>query len=162
MLKKFSLLIVFVFVFISFAGDKTAPNYELKSLDGGKVSLEDALKNGPVLVNFWASWCTPCKEEMPELNELYEKYKDKGLSMHAISIDKGSGIAKAKNFVKSSGFKFDVLFDKGGKVLKEFGGNPGRVPYTYIVTKDGKYGAPFKGKKTKKIFEEAIKEVLAK
>jgi peroxiredoxin len=150
---------------------KKAPNYKLKDINNKSIELVDALKKGPVVLNFWASWCNPCKEEMPELEELYKKYKDKGLQMHIVSIDKGSGISKAKAHVKSNNFTFDVLFDKGGKILKKkFKQSPNRVPYTFfinmdgdieMITKDGDIkSVPLKGKQTIETFERNIKHIL--
>jgi len=96
---------------------------------------------------------------MPIFNELYQKYNKKGLQMYMISIDKGSGISKAKNYIKSSGFEFNLLFDKGKKVFKKFGGKSS-VPLTFIVDKDGNIVYKHAGKGTKKMFEDEIKKVL--
>ncbi|MBN1971842.1 MAG: TlpA family protein disulfide reductase [Candidatus Delongbacteria bacterium] len=169
--RVFVLVLVLMVGMVFGEGLKMAPKYELQNLDGKKVSLEEALKNGPVVINFWASWCTPCKEEMPELNDLYKKYKDQGLQMHVISIDKGDGISKAKAHVKASDFEFEALIDKAGKMLKsDFNEKPNTVPYTFFVNRKGEItlltkegneeSIPLKGKQTIETFEEQIKHIL--
>lgn len=134
---------------------KKAPDFKLKDINGKSVKLEEVLAKGPVLIDFWASWCVPCKEEMPLFNDLYNKYKDKGLSMLLITIDKGSAIQKAKSFVKSKGFDFQVLFDSDKKVFKSFGCSS-KVPVTFILNTKGEIVFKQDGKGTEKMFEEAI------
>ena len=157
---KWVLTILLVFSLSVFAeGYKKAPAFKLKNLKGKSVELSKALEKGPVLIDFWASWCEPCKAEMPIFNELHKKYSKKGLSMYMITIDKGSGISKAKSYVKSKGFKFDVLLDKGKKVFKKFGGKSS-VPLTFIINKKGEIVFRHSGEGTKKMFEDEIKKVL--
>ncbi len=155
------LSISLLFVFSAFSDDihRTAPDFKLKDMKGKKVSLESVLKKGPVLIDFWASWCDPCKEEMPIFEELYKKYNEKGLQMLLITVDKRGGIAKARNYIKSKGFTFEVLFDKGSKIYKKYGGKAS-IPVTYIVNREGKIVYSHTGKGTKKEFEEEIIKVL--
>jgi cytochrome c biogenesis protein CcmG/thiol:disulfide interchange protein DsbE len=156
MIMKKVILALIVFSFVLTAGElKKAPDFKLKDMKGKTVELKDAFEKGPVLIDFWASWCTPCKEEMPIFNKLYNKYEEKGLSMFLITIDKGGAIQKAKNFVKSKGFEFTVLFDKGKKVFKKFGGKS-TVPVTFILNKNGEIVFKHDGKGTEKMFEDAI------
>ncbi|PID27157.1 MAG: hypothetical protein CR982_06810 [Candidatus Cloacimonadota bacterium] len=172
-MKKVNAILLMLFMVAALFGNdlKKAPNYKLKDINNKTVELKEALKKGPVLLNFWASWCTPCKEEMPELEALYKKYKDKGLQMHVVSIDKGSGISKAKGHIKSNNFTFVPLFDKGGKLLKKkFNQSPNRVPYTFFINKKGEItminkegevkSIPLKGKQTVETFERNIKHIL--
>lgn len=157
---KWILVALLVFSLSIFAAEnKKAPAFKLKDLKGKTVELSKVLKKGPALIDFWASWCEPCKAEMPIFNELYKKYSKDGLNMYMITIDKGSGIAKAKSYVKSKGFKFNVLFDKGKKVFKKYGGKSS-VPLTFIVNKDGEIVFEHKGEGTKKMFEDEIIKVL--
>jgi len=64
-----------------------APEFTLKNLNGDKIKLLDLSQKGTVLVNFWASWCAPCKEEVPALNQIQQKYKDRGLTVVGISVE---------------------------------------------------------------------------
>jgi len=160
MIVRKAILALLFFSFILFAEEyKIANNFKLKDMNGKSVELKDALEKGPVLIDFWASWCGPCKEEMPIFNDLYKKYKDKGLSMFLITIDKGSAIQKAKTFVKSKGFDFDVLFDKDKKVFKSFGCKSS-VPVTFVLNKKGEIIFKHDGKGTEKMFEDAIVNAL--
>ena len=154
-----SVILIFVFSVFSEEKQRTAPDFKLKDMSGKKISLESVLKKGPVLIDFWASWCDPCKEEMPIFEELYKKYNEKGLQMLLISVDKRGGIAKARNYIKSKGFTFNVLFDKGGKIYKKYGGKSS-IPVTYIVSREGKILYSHTGKGTKKEFEEEILKAL--
>ena len=152
--KKLILILLFLSS-ILVAEFKVAQDFKLKDIKGKTVKLKDALTKGPVLIDFWASWCGPCKEEMPIFDKLYDKYKDKGLSVYLITIDKGSAIQKAKSFVKSKGFDFTVLFDKGKKVFKKFGCKS-TVPVTFVLNKKGEIIFKHDGKGTEKMFEDAI------
>ena len=155
MIKKVMLALL-LFCVVLFAEEyKKAPDFKLRDIKGKTVELKDVLEKGPVLIDFWASWCVPCKEEMPIFNELYAKYRDKGLSMFLITIDKGSAIQKAKSFVKSKGFDFTVLFDPKKKVFKSFGCKS-KVPVTFVLNKKGEIVFKHDGKGTKKMFEDAI------
>lgn len=160
-LRKVALMVILMVASFVFADAKQAPSFRLPNMKGKKVSLTSLLKKGPVLIDFWASWCTPCKEEMPIFNELYKKYKKDGLQMVLVSIDKSGGISTAKNYVKSKGYEFDVLFDKSGKIFKKYGGKSS-VPVTYIVDKNQKVIFEHKGEGSKEIFETAIKNALKK
>jgi len=92
------------------ASGKPAPNFILKTLDGKEVSLND-YRGKVVLINFWASWCPPCREEMPLFRKVYENYKDKGFELLAISIDASQ--EAVIRFVKDYGLSFPVLLDDG-------------------------------------------------
>ena len=156
MFVKKVILVLFLFSFTLTAEEyKKASDFKLKDIKGKTVKLKDALEKGPVLIDFWASWCVPCKEEMPIFNDLYGKYKEKGLSVFLITIDKGSAIQKAKSFVKSKGFDFTVLFDPKKKVFKKFGCKS-TVPVTFVLNKKGEIVFKHDGKGTEKMFEDAI------
>ena len=111
-----------------------APNFTLKNLDGKEISLSQ-FRGKHVLVNFWATWCGPCKIEMPSLEALYEKFKDKNFALLAISNDMfGSNIVKP--FVKAHKINFPVLLDQRLKVSNAFG--VVRLPTTFMIDPQGK------------------------
>ncbi|MBF0555874.1 MAG: TlpA family protein disulfide reductase [Nitrospirae bacterium] len=111
-----------------------APDFTLKSIDGSVVSLS-SYKGKVILLNFWATWCSPCRDEMPSLNKLYLKYKDSGLVVLAVSTDDSSRVVE--RFMANNHVDFPVLLDSGMKISK----HKYRVnaqPATFIISKDGK------------------------
>ncbi len=111
---------------------KTAPDFTLKTLSGKVVSLSD-YRGKVVLVNFWASWCPPCREEMPLFKRVYEKYKKKGFEILAVSTD--SSVDPVKKFVKEHGISFTVLMDDG-KVSSTYGIQG--LPTSFLIDRDGR------------------------
>jgi cytochrome c biogenesis protein CcmG, thiol:disulfide interchange protein DsbE len=111
-------------------GDK-APTFSIDSLNGqGKV----ALTPGKVtIVDFWATWCEPCKKSFPKYQELYVKYKASGLEIAAVSVDDEKGGIQA--FAKSHGAKFPVGWDDGKKLAEKY--KPENMPTAYVVEKEG-------------------------
>lgn len=113
---------------------KLAPDFKLQSLDGQTVSLGD-FRGNPVLINFWATWCPPCRFEMPFLQEIYEdkEWSDKGLVILAIDI--GENPSVVKEFMESFGLSFTVLLDTNQDVALEY--NIRAIPTTFFIDKDG-------------------------
>ncbi|HHL39127.1 MAG TPA: TlpA family protein disulfide reductase [Deltaproteobacteria bacterium] len=99
----------------------------------GEASLSD-YRGKVVFLNFWATWCKPCEDEMPSMQRLYEKYRDRGLEMLAVSVDSGSpDVVEA--FVRKYGLTFPVLHDRKSRV-KEIYKTTG-VPETFIIDQNG-------------------------
>ena len=111
---------------------KTAPDFKLKTLSGKEVALSD-YKGKVVLVNFWASWCPPCREEMPLFKRVYEKYRNKGFEILAVSTD--TSAEPVKKFVKDYRINFPVLLDDGS--VASLYGIQG-LPTSFLVGRDGK------------------------
>ena len=132
------MLLLALFAMPTMASDlegKTAPSFRLKTADGKQMSLEDALKDGPVLIDFWATWCQPCKQALPPLSKIYETYKEQGYTMLAISVDNTRSVSKIRPYIRSKGFNFPVLLDTDSQVLRQYGGT--NVPHTVLVGQDG-------------------------
>ncbi len=109
-----------------------APNFTLKTADGKEVSLKD-FKGKVVLINFWATWCPPCREELPLFEKIYEKYKDKGFVILAINTDPEN----LKDFMKDFGVKltFPILIGDD-KILDLY---PVRgLPTSFLIDREGK------------------------
>ncbi|HNX00036.1 MAG TPA: TlpA disulfide reductase family protein, partial [Candidatus Cloacimonadota bacterium] len=102
-------MLLFLLAVISVYADKLMPDFTLQDVNGNDVNLENALKNGPVIVDFWASWCQPCLKELPSLNEFQKKYPN--ITVLAITIDAPKSTARAKSEVKSKQYEFTTLFD---------------------------------------------------
>ncbi len=134
------------------APGKSAPDFKLKTLDGKQVSLS-GLRGKVVLINFWASWCPPCKEEIPLFEEVYKKYRDKGFEILAISTD--SSIDALKDFLKDHKISFTVLLDNG-KVSNLYGIQG--LPTSFLVDREGKVVKVKLGKY--KEIERDLKKVL--
>lgn len=117
------------------SGFKTEPakDFEVSMLDGRKLKLSD-LRGKTVLISFWATWCVPCREEMPLLVELYKKYKDQGLEIVAISSDLFEDRAKVVEFAKQYNLTFPVTLDTGP--AKTYGVSV--YPTTYFIDQQGR------------------------
>jgi thiol-disulfide isomerase/thioredoxin len=113
----------------------TVPNFVLKDLNGKDVSLADLRAKGPVLVDFWATWCKPCLREMPHLEALHKDYAARGLQVVAITVDDTRSIAKAKSYVKTHGYTFTVLFDPNQRTLRDLQGVT--CPYVVLISAEG-------------------------
>jgi len=122
-----------------------APDFQLQNLDGQAVSLGN-LRGKPVLINFWATWCGPCRSEMPYIQEIYEEWSDKGLVLLAINI--GESSSKVEEFRQSYNLSFTVLLDTKQNVAQKY--NIQYIPTTFFVDKDGiiqdKVIGPFQNK----------------
>ncbi len=92
---------------------KTAPGFALKDLTGNRVTL-DEFRGKVVVLGFWATWCVPCREEMPSLQRLYEEFKDAGLTVLAVSIDPSASVVRS--FAAEKGLTFPVLLDPDKEV----------------------------------------------
>lgn len=111
---------------------RAAPDFTLQSLDGAKVRLSD-LKGKVVFVNLWATWCPPCKQEMPSMVRLYEMFRGKGLEIVAVSEDRDLGALR--RFVKNNGVTFPVVPDEDMKVYGLYRATG--VPETHLIDKKG-------------------------
>ncbi len=137
-MRRLSIVLVFaaVFSFVSNAwalssGTK-APEIGLKDTSGKLVSLA-SLRGKVVLVDFWASWCAPCKEELPVLQKLYEKYKDKGLVIVGVNIDNEE--ANMTGFLRRQPLTFTVVPDKKREIAARY--QPPKMPSSYMIDKKG-------------------------
>jgi peroxiredoxin len=109
------------------------PSFSRKNAAGKEVSLA-SLKGKVVLLNFWATYCGPCKEEMPLLSAWHEKFKKKGLVVLAVNVDPES--KDALNYLKETPTKFDSLFDPDDTLRESFGADT--LPATYLIDRKGK------------------------
>jgi len=111
---------------------KLAPDFELQSLDGKTVSLSD-FRGKAVLLNFWATWCGPCRAEMPFLQQVHEEWADKGLVILAVNI--GEGQSEVEEFMEEFGLSFLALLDTDREVALQY--NVRAIPTTYFIDKEG-------------------------
>lgn len=111
---------------------QSAPDFALKSSNGENLRLSE-YRGDVVMVNFWATWCGPCRQEMPILDELYARYERVGFSLLGVNIDDNS--SKAMNMVAELGVSFPVLFDSRKEVSKLYEVNA--MPVTVLIDREG-------------------------
>ena len=113
------------------AGD-VAPYFELQSLEGERVSLS-TFKGKPVMLNFWATWCPPCRAEMPYLQQIYDEWKGRGLAL--LTIDVGESPSRVRSYLQSNNLSLPVLLDIRGSVRDKYGVRA--YPTTFFIDEDG-------------------------
>jgi len=117
-----------------------ALNIKLKDLNGKEVSLGD-FKGKKVLLNFWASWCPPCKAEMPDLEKLYQQTKDSDLVILAVNL--GEDKTTAKTFIDNNKYNFTVLLDLDQSTANQY--NIVAIPTSFFIDKEGNIVSTIKG-----------------
>lgn len=113
-------------------GGLPAPDFELSSLNGEMIALSD-YQGQVVLVNMWATWCPPCKAEMPGINAFYEAHKDEGFVVLAVNSREDAATVDA--FIQASGFSFPVALDLTGEVTDRY--HASGLPTSYIIDRTG-------------------------
>ncbi len=132
-------------------------NFTLTDLDGNDLDLS-AYKGKVILLDFWATWCGPCKVEIPYFIELYEQYRSQGLQVLGFDVD--DPLPVLKQYVQEMKMNYPVLIGEGrDDVLEAFGPMIG-LPTTVIISRDGKVCSTHTGLTLKATFEEAIKALL--
>ncbi len=136
--KVFAVLcIIALMTSAAYALGEKAPAFSLKDASGKPYSISQYEGKKAVIMSFWASWCKPCILEMPMLEKVYGKYKDKGLEILSINNDNSSGQAKARQIVKRKRVTYPVLYDADSKVAGLY--NPkSAYPFVVLIDKQGK------------------------
>ena len=164
-MKRFTIslsVIIALFFFVASAyaldnGSKV-PNFTLTDLSGKNVSLSD-YKGKVVVLNFWASWCPPCKAEMPEFNEMDREFKKSGDTvLLAINMTDGRRETKKKveTFISEQKYKMRVLLDSEGKASNLF--DIRYLPTTYVIDAEGTVTGQIVGGTTKNAVMKLVKE----
>jgi len=115
-------------------GNKKSPDFSLQDFSGKKVEIKQ-FKGKIIFLNFWATWCGPCKEEMPSLELLHRQFKEKNFVLLTISVDY-EGIKPVQEFINKHQYTFPVLLDPKGETLDLF--EVKGIPTTFLIDKKGK------------------------
>jgi len=158
---KLFLIHFLIFFFVYQSGQQKqnkikAPDFALKTYEGNVIKLSD-LKGKIVMINFWATWCPPCKAEIPGFIEVYKKYKNKGFELIGIALDE-EGWEKVKPFVKKNKINYPIVLGTK-KVVMDYGGL-GVIPTTFIIDKNGFILAGHQGYLSKENLENFLNSVL--
>ncbi|MBN2461773.1 MAG: TlpA family protein disulfide reductase, partial [Candidatus Cloacimonetes bacterium] len=129
---KKTLLIIFTLSLTLLLADRIQ-DFTVQDIDGNQVNFYEKLMNGPVILDFWATWCKPCLKELPHLNAIASKYEQ--VTVIAISVDKPRKAADVRTTIKSNQFKFITVHDTSQQLQKLL--NVTSVPRTIIVDREG-------------------------
>jgi cytochrome c biogenesis protein CcmG/thiol:disulfide interchange protein DsbE len=134
-----------------------APEFELPTSDGKKLKLS-SLKGKVVIIDFWATWCPPCRKGVPDLVELKKKYGKKGFEIVGISLDGPQTKSEVVPFIKNYGINYPVVY--GNEAVTISYGGVQSIPTAFIIDKEGKIVATYVGLRPKEVYEEQIKKLL--
>jgi len=134
-----------------------APDFTLKSNSGKNLRLAD-LRGEVVMINFWASWCGPCRQEMPELNKLHKRYKRAGFTVFGVNVENDS--SEANQMLEKIPVDFPVLYDTRSEVSKLY--NVDAMPTTVLVDRDGNLRYLHRGYKPgyEDIYRQQVKTLI--
>jgi len=145
--KTYPILLLLTVILILSSVNASAgppPDFRLQDLDGNWVNLSEQLGDGVVYVTFWATWCVPCRREMPYLQKLHEEFADKGLTIIGVNTDPPGTTSKIKPFVNRYKISYTTVLDPNNNVLDKY--NPTReLPYAVLIDRDGNVHEVFPG-----------------
>ena len=132
-----------------------APDFAVYDMDGNPVLLSEIGKGKKVVLNFWATWCKYCKEEMPDFDEVYKEMGDDVVFMMInLPYTRGESVEKAKEYIAENGFSFPVYFDNDQDVYMNY--DVSGLPDTYIINSDGTFFGYTQGRLPKDALVNAI------
>ena len=134
-----------------------APDFTLRTMGGPNLRLQEQ-RGRVVLINFWATWCGPCRQEMPHLNRLYEKYRASGFVLLGVNVDDDK--RNAVDVAAKLGLKFPVLLDTDKKVSRLY--ELSTMPSTVLIDRDGRVRAIHRGYQSgvEDLYDKQIRDLL--
>ena len=130
------ILPLFLIAALSFGQEKNLPQVNLKDMKNKTQSLSKLVKGKVTLINFWATYCVPCRKEMKHLNRISKTYADQNVQVIGISIDDSRTVRRVKSMVKSQKLEYTILLDTEQKLYKNF--NTSAMPFSLLINADGK------------------------
>jgi len=134
-----------------------APDFTLNDLDGKPVRLSD-LKGKPVVINFFATWCNPCRAEMPDFEALWKDNKDRGLIVLAVNLTNQDNVNDVRTFVKELSLTFPIVLDENGTVASLY--RVGPIPSSYFINKSGILTAVQVGSMSRQTMDQRVAKLL--
>ena len=166
--RSFSIILVFLFVSITVSlvacqaqvdsgtARSLAPDFTLRDLNGESFRLSD-MKGKVVILDFWATWCPPCRAELPHFQALHREYAGKGLVIVGISLD-SVGAAGVKAFIEANGVRYPILM--GDRDVTTSYGGIRSIPTTFVIDREGRIVKKLVGYQSKEVFEGLVRELL--
>lgn len=126
-------LLFFIITTTTYAQNKLLPSVDVKTINGKSINI-NSIDNDemPIVINFWATWCKPCKKELNNIAEVYDEWQDEtGVKIIAISIDDTRSMSKVAPYVNSVGWEYEVYLDPNGDLKRSMGVST--VPHTFLL-----------------------------
>lgn len=157
-MKKIIGIIFLMISLVSFSNNAKAPDFNLKDQYGVIHSLEN-YKGKVIFLNFWATWCPPCKKEMPDIESIYKEYGEnkKDVVILGVNSEKENGV---KKFLKDKGYTFPTVIDENSEVMRKYFIQA--FPTSFVIDKEGNVYGYVMGGLTKEQIKQVIEEVLKK
>jgi peroxiredoxin len=133
-----------------------APDFVLRSLKGSNVRVQN-LRGHPILVNFWATWCGPCRSEMPDIQEVHRRYRSEGLVVLAVTSEVSS--AEVRDFADKLDIDFPILLDSSGKVAEAYGVQG--LPTSFFIDSEGIIQEVYLGSMSRSVIEDNLSTILS-
>ena len=133
MKTKILLILFLINTITSYSQNKLLPSVDVKTIDGKSININSINNNEmPIVINFWATWCKPCKKELNNIAEVYDEWQDEtGVKIIAISIDDSRSMSKVVPYVNSVGWEYEVYLDPNGDLKRAMGVST--VPHTFLL-----------------------------
>lgn len=133
-MKKIIISALALFIsFSTYSQSRTLPSIKVGTLDGNSINIQEIENEGnPIVINFWATWCKPCKKELNTIAEVYEDWQDEtGVKLVAVSIDDSRSMAKVAPYVNSTDWEYEVYLDSNSDLKRAMGVST--VPHTFLL-----------------------------
>jgi len=133
MKTKIILILFLINTITSYSQNKLLPSVDVKTIDGKSININSINNNEmPIVINFWATWCKPCKKELNNIAEVYDEWQDEtGVKIIAVSIDDTRSMSKVVPYINSVGWEYEVYLDPNGDLKRSMGVST--VPHTFLL-----------------------------